>query len=91
MQIAAEYHLMHTLRLKIQLKFNVAPSLIQAHLAVRSFRYNFFVFNVVAAKLCKEQQISIGNSTKYSDFIDGKYIFDKLTLKRTLLFKENRV
>ena len=28
----------------------------------------------MAAKLCKEQQISFGNNTKYSDFIDGKYI-----------------
>ena len=27
----------------------------------------------MAAKLCKEQQISFGNSTKYSDFIGGKY------------------
>ena len=29
----------------------------------------------MAEKLCKEQQISFGNSTKYSDFIDCKYIF----------------
>ena len=27
----------------------------------------------MAAKLCKEQHISISNSTKYSNFIDGKY------------------
>ena len=26
----------------------------------------------MAQKLCKEQQISSGNSTKYSDFIDGE-------------------
>ena len=26
----------------------------------------------MAAKLCKEQQISFSNSTKYADFIDGK-------------------
>ena len=26
----------------------------------------------MAVKLCKEQQISFGNNTKYSDFIDGK-------------------
>ena len=35
--------------------------------------------------------MSFGNSKKYSDFIDGKYFFEKLALKRTLLFKENRV
>ena len=28
----------------------------------------------MAEKLCKEQQIAFGNSTKCSDFIDGKYI-----------------
>ena len=44
----------------------------------------------MAAKLCKEQQISFSNSTKYSYFIDGKYFFEKLALKWTLLFKENR-
>ena len=45
----------------------------------------------MAAKLCEEQQISSGHSTKYSDFIDGTFIFlEKLALKRTLLFKENR-
>ena len=27
----------------------------------------------MAAKLGKEQQISFGNNTKYSDFTDGKY------------------
>ena len=27
----------------------------------------------MAEKLCKEQQISLGKSTKYSDYIDGKY------------------
>ena len=43
------------------------------HLAVTNFRHNFFVFNAVAAKLCKEQQVSCGNRTKYSDFIDGKF------------------
>ena len=32
----------------------------------------------MAAKLCKEQQISFSNSTKYSHFIDGKYFFEKL-------------
>ena len=37
------------------------------------FRHNFLVFNAMAAKLCKEQQISFGSNTKYSDFIDGKY------------------
>ena len=32
------------------------------------------------------------DNTKYSDFIDSIYIFlEKLALKRTLLFKENRV
>ena len=35
---------------------------------------HFFDFNAMAAKLCKKQQISFGNNTKYSDFIDGKYI-----------------
>ena len=33
----------------------------------------FFVFNAMAAKLCKEKQTSFGNNMKYSDFIDGKY------------------
>ena len=28
----------------------------------------------IAEKLCKEQQMSFGNGTKCSDFIDGKYI-----------------
>ena len=28
----------------------------------------------MAEKLPKEQQILFGNSTKYSDFVDGKYI-----------------
>ena len=28
----------------------------------------------MAEKLCEEQQISFGNDTKYSDFIDDKYI-----------------
>ena len=51
----------------------VALSLILEHLAVTIFRHHFFVFNAKAAKLCKEQQISFGNSTKYSDFIDSKY------------------
>ena len=27
----------------------------------------------MAAKLCKELQILLGNNTKYSDFIGGKY------------------
>ena len=35
----------------------------------------------MAEKLCKEQQISFGNSTKYSDFIDGKYILLNYRLK----------
>ena len=35
----------------------------------------------MAAKLCKEQQISFGNSTKYSDFIGGKYILLHWRLK----------
>ena len=43
----------------------------------------------MAAKLCKEQKISFGNSAKYSDFIDGKYILlNSIALKRTLLFKK---
>ena len=37
------------------------------------FRHNFFDFNAMAAKLCKEQEMSFGNNTKYFDFIDGKY------------------
>ena len=45
----------------------------------------------MAAKLCKKQQISFGNNTKYSDFIDGKKFLEKLALKRALLFKEYRV
>ena len=45
----------------------------------------------MAAELCKEQQISFGNNTKYCDVIDGKYFLINLALKRTLLFKENRV
>ena len=36
------------------------------------FRHKFLVFDGMAAKLCKEQRISFGNNTKYSDFIDGK-------------------
>ena len=36
------------------------------------FLSQLFRFNAMAEKLCKEQQISVGNSTKYSDFIDGK-------------------
>ena len=35
----------------------------------------------MAEKFCKEGQISFGNSTKYSDFIDGKYIFLDQRLK----------
>ena len=45
----------------------------------------------MAVKLCKELQILFGNNTKYSDFVDGKYFIAKLALKRTPLFKENRV
>ena len=33
----------------------MAPLLILAQLAVTKFRHNFFVFNAMAAKLCKEQ------------------------------------
>ena len=49
---------------------------------LRIFRHNFFVFNKMAQKLCKEQQISFDNNIKYSDFIAGK---------KTLLFKEKHV
>ena len=42
---------------------------------LRTFRHNFFVFNTMAQKLCKEQQISFDNNIKYSDFIAGKYIY----------------
>ena len=45
----------------------------------------------MAAKLYKKQQISFGNDTKYSDFIDGKYFLRNKRIKETLLFKENRV
>ena len=54
--------------------FKVARSLIWAHLAVTKFSSQLFRFNAMAEKLCKEQQISFGNSTKYSDFTDGKYM-----------------
>ena len=59
----------------------MASSLILEHLAVTIFRHNFFVFRAMAAKLCKEQQISFGNSTKYSDVIDGKYFLRNKRLK----------
>ena len=35
----------------------------------------------MAEKFFKEQKISFGNSTKYSDFIDGKYILLNWRLK----------
>ena len=41
----------------------------------------------MAVKLYKE----FGNNTKYSDFVDGKYLIAKLALKRTPLFEENRI
>ena len=47
----------------------MAPSLLLEYLAVTNFASFLFVFNAMAAKLCKEQQISFGNSAKYSDFI----------------------
>ena len=47
--------------------------IIRLHLAMANFRHNLFVFNGMAAKLCKELQILFGNNMKYSDFIDGKY------------------
>ena len=51
----------------------------------------FFVFNAMAAKLCKEKQTSFGNNMKYSDFIDGKYLGGgELAHKRNPLFKGNR-
>ena len=37
--------------------------------------------NAVAAKLCKEQQISFSNNVKYSNFIDGKYFCEIRALK----------
>ena len=37
------------------------------------FPSKFFVFKAMAAKLCKEQQISFGNNMKYFDFTDGKH------------------
>ena len=50
----------------------------------------FLWFISSVAKLCRELQILFGSNMKYSDFSDGKYFFAKLTLKRTLLLKENR-
>ena len=35
----------------------------------------------MSAKLCNEQQISLGNNTEYSDFIDGKYFLRNKRLK----------
>ena len=52
----------------------MASSLILEHLAVTILRHNFFVFRAMAVKLCNEQQILFGNNTKYSGFIDGKYV-----------------
>ena len=42
----------------------------------------------MAAKLCKEQQLSLGNNTKYSDFIDGKYFLRNKRLKRPYCSKK---
>ena len=50
----------------------VAPSLILGHLAATNFPSYLFRFKS-DAKLRKEQQVSFGNSTKYSDFINDKY------------------
>ena len=36
----------------------------------------------MAAKLCKEQQISFGNNMKYFDFIDGKYFGGEISAKQ---------
>ena len=47
------------------------------------FRHEFFVFNAMAAKLCKEQQILFGNNMKYFYFIDGKhFVRDKARERR---------
>ena len=53
----------------------VAPLLIHAHLAMTNFSPNFFFFNAMATKLCRELQILFGNNKKYSDFIVGEYFF----------------
>ena len=46
------------------------------------FVITFSFLLAMAEKLCKEQpQISFGNSTKYSDFIDGKYFLRNQRLK----------
>ena len=61
----------------------VAPSLIQERWDMTDFRHEFFVFNAIAAKLCKEQQILFGNNMKYFDFIDGKhFVRDKARERR---------
>ena len=42
----------------------------------------------MAAKRCKKQQMSFGNSTKYSDFIDGKYFLRNQRLKGSYCSKK---
>ena len=56
-------------------------SVILAHLAVKKFSSFLFRFQRDSWETCKEQQISFGISTKYSDFIDGKYILLNKHLK----------
>ena len=56
-------------------------SVILAHLAVKKFSPFLFRFQRDSWETRKEQQISFGISTKYSDFIDGKYILLNKHLK----------
>ena len=44
----------------------------------------------MAAKVCKELQMSFGINMKYSDFIYHKYVFTKLALRRTLTIKKKK-
>ena len=45
----------------------------------------------MAEKLWKEQQISFGNGTKYSDFIDGKYILLISAQKDPIVQRKSRL
>ena len=57
----------------------------------RTFRHNIFVFNAMAAKLCRELRILFGSNMKYSDFIDGKYFCSSfLTVSKSLTNRINK-
>lgn len=73
--------------ISVFLKEKKAPSLIQAHWAMRNLSFEFFLFYAMAAYLCKEREISFSNNIQFSDFIDDKYFSGNEGLKGPYTFQ----